>query len=765
MLYSVVMQPLPFADADRMIEVTETFRGADTRVGPGQYHRWTQQASSFESLSAHLNTAFNLTSSGVTERISAAWVTPSFFDVHYVPPFAGRYFLPEEGKPGGAKVVVISHALSQQRFAGDRSVIGRSIALNQELYTIVGVAPAAYEFAPEQELLWAPLALTAEHVSNFDQQWLEVHGKLRPGVTIEAAQQELLRITANIAQENPGIRSLRERSVHVYDFRAELIAAYDRQLTVLFGAVAFVLILAWFNVANLLLARVTTRRKEMAIRAALGASRSRLIRQFLTEALVIAVLSGVAAFLVARFTITVLIRLAPSGIPRLSATGIGLHLFAFLVLVTFLSAVFIGVLTALRGTRNLQPTLRQGGRGSSSHSTRDPLRSTLVISEVALALVLLTGAGLFVRSAVALHRIDPGFDSANVITARLSLSGARYTTGANVIAGFERVLQHLAALPGVAEVGATSQLPLEGVGIELGVFIEGRTFDAGEHPRVALRAISPGYFESLRASMKRGRAFTAADRTRAAPVAIVNDLLAAQLWPNENPIGKRVSCCGDSGPGREIVGVAATLRESLTSDVGPQLFIPIQQMPPQSWLWLGNTLVFTVRTRANAATMIPALKDAVSAIDPAMPLHDLRTLDQVTTRATAANRFSLMLFSSFAALALVLASVGIYGVLAYFVSQRTQEIGVRVALGARRADVIALILNQGARLTIAGLIIGLVLAGLASRALESMLFGVTPGDPLTYVAVTVVLGSVAIIACYVPARRAAAVNPADTIRA
>ncbi len=764
-VYAVLLRPLPYADSDRMVAISETYRSQEMSVGPGQFTEWAKRNRAFEAIAAQNWTTFNLGDEGEPERVVAAYVSPSFFTAQYAPPERGRYFRPEEAHPGREHVVVLSHGLFVGRFAGDPSIVGRTIHLNDEPYVVVGVAPSDYVLTSGGERLWVPLALTPQHESTFGDSWLRVIGKVRPGVTRAAAQRDLERVTREIAALHP--KEMKERSISLQDFRADVVEDFSRQLTVLFGAVGFVLLLACLNVANLLLARVTLRRKEIAIRSALGASRGRIVLQFLVESVVLALAGGAAALLVSVGTLRLLLKLAPTGVPRIEYAAQDSHALVFLAIATLGCGIVLGFLPALRGLGgDLQGTLREGGKSSSVGSARDSLRSALVIAEIALAVVLLTGAGLFIRSAAKLNKVEPGFDATNLLSFRVSLPPARYKTPEQVTSAYTQMAERLRALPSVRAVELTSEIPLAGPGIGVGLHLEGKPDDDPSNPTAQFRLVSPGYFRTMRIPLRSGRELAPTDQGGTPPVIVINETFARLVWPNENPLGKRLYCCGDDSVRvfRGVVGVTADVRHTLTQEPAPEFYLPYTQVPPVSLLWLGNSLALLVRTNGAPNSALPDVRRVMHDFDPALPLFAVQSYDELLRGVTANNRFSMQLLSALALLALVLAAVGIYGVLSYFVNQRTEEISVRVALGARAADVIGLVVRQGGKLAGAGVVIGVLLALATSRSLNHLLFDVKPTDALTYVLVSVTLGAIALFACWLPARRAAALDPAATLR-
>jgi len=762
-LYAVILRPLPYADSDRMLRITETMRGQETSVGPGQFTEWLARTRAFESLGAYLPTTFNLTE-GTPERVRAAFATSGLFRARYVQPALGRYFLPDEDQVGREHVVVLSYGLFEQRFAGDARIVGRPIRMNGETYTVVGVAPSEFSIATPGDQLWTPLALTAQHQLTFSDHWLTVYAKRKTGVSQAQAQRDIERVSRELAQLHPD--EMVDRSARVHDFRDDLVADHERSLTTLFGAVGFVLLLACLNVTNLLLARATARRKETAIRAALGATRARIVRHFLMESLVLAAAGAVLAFFVSRLTLRALLGLAPAEIPGLDRAGQGPATAVFLAATSIGVAVFLGLLPALRGLRSVEPALRTGGRTGEATSTRDRLRSVLVVSEVALALALVAGAGLFVRSARKLNEVDLGFSPNGLITARVSLASSRYSTPEMLQRTYLDLVDRMRRLPHVVSASANSTPPLAGGAVGVDVRVQGRTYAPGNEPDARFHIVTPGYFETARTQLASGRLFTGLDSEHAPLVAVINETLARQLWPNESAIGKRIGCCADGpAPWREVIGVVRDMRQFLRREPVPELYVPMEQTPPATWSWHGNSLAFVVRTDGDIADATREIRAAIAETDPTLPVYDAHTYDELLKIASASNRFSTVLFSVLAGLALVLAAVGLYGVLAFSVAQRSFELGVRVALGARPLDVLALVTRQGMLLVGGGLALGLALAMATSRVMASLLYQVGPADPVTSLAAGALLVAVGALACYVPARRASRVDPTTALRA
>lgn len=766
-IHSVLLQPLPYADPDRIVLAYETWRGMDGNVSVGNYVDWKTQSKSFEYLAAFNGTSFNLTGSGEPERLYGAQVTPEFFKTGELAPALGRYFFDDENQPGRDRVAVLSHSLWQRRFAGDPKILGQDIGLNGEKYTVVGVAPRAYTLASTDEALWVPLTFTPAQRAEHDEHFLLVLGKLKPTVTRTMADREMAGIARQIAAQYPGVMA--ERSARVADFRDELVGDYRSQLFILAGAVGFVLLIACGNIANLLLARAAGRQKEIALRTALGAGGGRIARQLLTESLLLALLGSLAGIIVAVLGIRFLVALSPVGIPRLEHAGLSVPVLMFTLSLTVVSGLMFGLAPALRARRSdLQSTLREGGKGSSMGSSCDRLRSALVVAEVAVALVLLVAAGLLIRSMLLLQHVQPGFDPRNTVAVRVALPKSGYSEAGPTRLTFERMLQEISRLPGTSSAALISQAPLAGPTSSNGLVIEGRGPDRANMIDGEFHLITPGYFRTMGIPFKRGRGFTEHDDDGAPRVMIINATLAKLAWPGQDPIGKRIACCDGTpeAPGwREVVGVVSDVRSSgLGEDVPPEFFLPVGQAPARSWDWIQRSMSIVVRSSTEPMGLVRGIRQAVATVDPTTPVYDVQTLDQLLTRSTARTRFNMLLLMLLGGVGLLLAAVGVYGVIAYSVSQRTHEIGIRMALGAEPRRVSALVVRQGGTLALAGIILGIVIAAAATRVMSGLLFGVTTSDPRTYLMVSCLLGLVALLASYLPARRAARVDPIIALR-
>ena len=757
---AVLLRPLPYDDANRVIYIWETFREFDSgRASVGHFHDWTEQTGVFDATAAWQNRTYNLTSDGDPMRVVGARVTPRWFDVQHMTPALGRYFQPDEGQ---ARVAVLSYGLWQERFGGDRSIIGRDITLNGEAHTVIGVTPAAYTLSEYEERLWTPAALPPEMRNNYGDHGLLVLGKLKPGISLERAQAELQRVTEDIRKRHPD--AMESRGVRAESMLDALVGDFATQLYVLLGAVTFVLLIACGNVASLLLARATTRRKEIAIRGALGGGRGRLIRQLLTENLVLAIAGGALGVGVSYFGIRFLVGMGPAGAPRLEEAALDGNVLAFALAATLVSGLLFGLAPAVRATRtDLQSVLREGGK-TSRGGVRDRLRGVLVVTEIAVALVLLVSAGLFLRSAFIASRIPLGFEADGVRMLRVALPQDRYADSNAVETAFARILEQLRAVPGVEEAGFSTRVPMWGMSIDMGLTVQGKTFEQGQAPYAHVRLTSAGFIEALRVPLKRGRLLNDGDFAAGSPsVVVINETLARSAFGDADPIGQRVSgWSGETPLWREVIGVIGDVRAfGREADTPPEIFIPYNKGPADGWQAFQRGVTFVVKSRGEVTPL--ALRRAVGAVDPLLPLYDVQTMNEVLAQATAVRRFNTMLLALLGLTGLILSAIGVYGVIAFFVSQRRHEIGVRLALGATSRDVVALVVGQGALLAGLGVVFGAAASFAATRVLADLLFQVQPLDPVTYGACAALLLIVALCATFIPARRAARVHPVESL--
>ena len=767
-VYTVLFRPLPFGDPDHLLVVRTTWQEQLSSFSAGNWWDVKRQLTGFAHFTPGHPESFNLSGSDTPENVDGARVGGDFFSLLGVTPALGRGFRPEEDTPGATgRVAVLSDGLWRRRFGADPSVVGREIRLDDLPYTVVGVMPASLEYTLWDEELWVPAAFSAERLAMHDEHYLTVLARLAPGVTPQQGTLELDRLGRWLRENHPNEN--RDRAIVMRPLVEEIVGDYRPRLFVLLGAVGFVLLIACANVANLLLARGAARARETAIRAAVGAGRRHLLGQALTESLVLAVAGGALGLLVAYWGVAALARFGPEDVPRLSRTQVDGPVLGFALGITLLSGLVFGLAPALRTAGRLpHEALKEGGRSGSRAGSRDRLRSLLVVAEIALALVLLTGAGLLIRSAVALNGVDPGFDPRGVVAGRVSLPAVAYESPEQATAAFSRIAERIGAVPGVEASALVTTAPLED-GSTNGLVPEGRPLDLGSAINSALRVVTPGYFTTLRVRLVRGRTFTERDRSGAPMVMVINETLARQAFPGQDPLGKRIACCEmdpDGGPGwKEVVGVVADVRaEGLARDAVPEFYLPMLQSPRAAWTWNDRTMTVVARSGSDAVSLLAPLRRAVAEVDPALPLYNLGTMQGRVVESLAQSRFSTMLLGVFSLIALTLAALGVYGIISYGVAQRSQEIGIRVALGAQRGDVLVMVVRHGASLAAIGLGVGLTGAFLLSRFLGSLLYQVSPTDPPTFAAGTAVLGVVAVLAALLPARRAAMTDPMTALR-
>src|SRR5436190_4830161 len=768
-VHAVVLQPLPYPAPERLVNVYEDYRGRPGGVSAGNFTDVRAAATTFDGLAAVQYSSFNLTSEGAAERVTGARATAGFFGVLGVKPALGRPFTEAEDEPGKEHVVVLSHRLWARRFGADPSIVGRDVRLGGQAYRVLGVMPSSFDLTADSEELWVPIAFTAARKATHDEHYLTVFGRLKSGVSREQALGELTRIVPGIQAQFP--KDTQGLGFQVIPMTDDVIGDYRARLFVLLGAVGFVLLIACGNLANLLLARSAARSGELAIRAALGAGRARIVRQLLTESLLLALSASILGLAIARVGIRVLVSMSPPGVPRLEQAGLDGLVILFTIGVALVSAVIFGLAPAMRAARtDVQTGLRSAGRSAGSGGVRDRLRTALIAGELALALLLLSGASLLIQSAIALQRVPPGFNAEGVLSARLSLPADQYGTATQAQQAFEAILEQARAIPGVRAAGITSQVPRGRGGNGNGLIPEGRTPDAANAIGSRLRMVTPGYFDAMGIPITRGRALTDQDRRGGLKVMVISEALARAAWPDQDPIGRRIICCEaapDGGPDyKTVVGVAGDVRSNAPGDAPtPEFYLPIAQVPPEAWTWIQRTMYVVVRTPGDPSSAGGSLREAVRRVAPDVPLFDVRTMEERLGASLSTARFNMTLLTLLGGIGLLLAAIGIYGVIGYFVSRRTQEIGVRMALGATRADVVRLVVGQAAGPLCAGLVLG-VLASLAlTGVLRAQLFGVTPRDPSTLAGVAVLLALVGLVASLVPARRAASIDPTRALRA
>jgi predicted permease len=764
---AVFLQPLPYRDPDRLVFAWGQIFDQTTAVTAPDFVDWTVESRTLD-LAAFTSRGadVNLTGLGDPLRLIGSRISANYFDVLGVRPILGRTFRPDEDREGQQKVTILSDGLWREQFGADRQILGKTASLNSEPHTIVGVMPASVGLTPNSPRLWMPLALTTRELSAPGSRFLRVIGRLRPGVSREEADAELNTIARALQLKRP--QSNRATLARLVPVREQLVGDVRPTLLVLVGIVALVLLTACANVANLLLARAGARARELAIRSAIGAGRSRLARQLLTESVVLAMMGAAAGLVVAFWATQALVAYLPASTPGLSSARIDGRTLAFTLGLALTTGLLFGLAPGLQMTR-AQPhaSLKEGGRDGADGDGSNRLRAALVVCEVAASLVLLISAGLLLRSFWQLLAVDPGFHPPRVLAWRLAPAQGRYNTPEQLAAFYRHVSERVAAVPGVSSVSLVSDLPLDNPGTNLVVYPEGRprATSPADMQFVFYRMVSGDYFGALGIPLLRGRTLTDVDRAGRTRVAVINETTAKRVWPGDDPIGKRISLDDSVEMPAEVVGVVGDVRHfGLERPPQSELFVPIDQAPATLWGWRDRTLTVIVRTNETPAQLFPHLRAAVQAVDAGLPLFRIMTVDQVMDESMAPRRVYTTLVALFALLAATLATVGLYGVMAYSVSQRTHEIGVRMALGASSRSILAIFVGDGLRMTLLGLALGVAIALIATRLLASRLFGVTSSDPLTFFGVGALLMLVAVAASYIPARRASRVDPLVALR-
>ncbi len=761
-VYAVLLRPLPYAEPDRLMFLAERDReGEMMGIAYPNYADFRERAQSFAEISAFQSQSFNLTGLEKPVRLQGRRVNWNFLRVLGVSPQLGRDFVEQDDRPGAPPTALISDGMWRERFGGDSGVLGGVIRVDGQQYSIIGVLPPGFEFFSRSEIV-VPLGLSLVEGSGLlirgNHSGLYGLARLKEGVSVEQAHAEMGALAAQLEQQYPESNS--GNSASAQEVKDVLVEDVRPALIILLGAVGFVLLIACVNVANLMLVRATRRQKEMAIRLALGASRGRIVRQLLSESLLIALLGGAVGLLVGQWVMSGLLALAPPTIPRLNQVGLDTTVLVFTLSVSVLTGLLFGLLPAIQSLRtDLHSTLKEGGR-SMATAIRERTRKVLLVAEVALALVLLIGAGLMLRTVFQLTHVDPGFNTENLLSMRLILSGDAYSVERRR-AFFSESLAQINAIPGVESAALTLSLPIEGSNW-------GSVFIAGDKPvparidlpSAAFTPVSSNYFEVMGIRLLAGRAFNDADSSDSQHVVIINQTLANRLWPGEDPVGKRLKqgFPEDKTPWREIVGVVGDVKQNGVDRAAPlQVYMPLMQEPTRS-----TTVV--VRASGDPLALAPRVEEKIHSIDKDLPVFNARSMDQLLDNAIAQQQLAMALLAGFAVLALLLAAVGIYGVMSYTVTQRTHEIGVRMAMGARPKDVLKLVVGQGMMLAMVGVGIGLSAALGLTQLMASMLFGVSSTDPITFIAISLLLIAVAALACYIPARRAAKVDPMVALR-
>jgi putative ABC transport system permease protein len=787
---AVLLRPLPYPEANRLVFLWSTMNSQGVATSGSalpDYYGWRDHNQVFDGLAAFYNGDFNLSSAGSSpELIQGAYITANLFQVMKISPSMGRLFTNEEEQFGRNHVVLLSYGLWQRRFGGEPNIVGRDIKLGGQSYSVAGVMPRALPFfdnLPEVEL-WTPISFAPnDNMATRNNHFVNIVGRLKPGVSLAQAQQDTNAIAKAMYEDAGGEVSLGALVVPVQ----EQIAGESRTgLLLLLGAVAFVLLVACVNVANLLLGRASAREKELAIRASLGASRARIVRQVIIECLPLGLIGGLLGLLLALWGIDLLSSLLPASLPRGNPIGVSGRVLLFTFGLASLTILIFGLLPALQASKaEVRESLNEGGRSGIGSRKQGRVRRLLVIAEVALALVLLVASGLMVRSFIKLRHVDVGFTEHNVLTLRVPLPEAKYPTPKTAddpndppgLVFYEKLLERVRVLPGVESATAATLLPL-GAGQGWGKFlsIDGRTADSIDKvPLVRFALASPDYFRTLGLTLRQGRSFSTEDKSTSQPVAIINETLARRFFPNENPIGKTLWMGPPENllppealaivgryPRRLVVGVVADVKGgSLNQPTASLVYAPLTQHRREGW---SNDLMLAVQTSTAPETLASAIREQVRSLDPDQPVTSIKTMDELLNRTLSQAKFALLLFGLFAALALVLAAIGIYAVMATTVTQRTHEIGLRMALGAQKRDVLRLIIGQGMMPVLIGVAVGLASAVGLTRLMATLLFGVSATDPMTLAVITVLLAAVALLACYLPARRATKVDPLVALR-
>ncbi len=764
---ALLLRPLSFPHSEQLTAILVKDPDTGEHYSSYSYPNFQDirdQNQVFEHVAASYMTTAFLRTGDEPERLRGTYASADLFPLLGVNPLVGRAFSMEEEKPGSEQVIVLSYDLWQRRFGGDPAIVGQQLFINDQSRTVLGVMPQGFKFpvGARQAEFWMPLASNLSEGARAARGavFMQLIGRLKPGVTLEQAQAEMNAIASRLETQYPDANT--GLNIALLPSHERLVGKVRPALLVLLAAVAFVLLIACANVANLMLARATVRRKEVAIRTALGASRWRVVRQMLTESLLLSALGGAAGLLLAMWGMDLLVAVIPADIPRTGEIGLDKYVLLFTAVVTTLTGLIFGLVPALQASKtDLNETLKDGTRGMSGGMQRNRVRSALVITEIALSLVLLIGAGLLFQSFRRLLEVSPGFDADEVLTAEVTVSDKKYPEEAQRSAFYREALGRMQALPDVQAVGVIYPLPLGGSFESFTFDIAGRPpFPPGEQPSSDRRVISPDYFKAMSIPVVRGRAFGEQDRRDAPPVVIINETFARRFFPGEDPVGKAI-IPGEGGDPvtREIVGVVGDVRHAgLDEERTLEYYVPYEQADV-------DRLTVVARTASgNPVNVAAQLRGVVAAMDKEQPVYNIRPMAQLLDESVARRRFNMMLLGVFALLALLLASIGIYGVISYSVAQRTREIGIRIALGAQIGDVIKLILKQGLALALAGLAAGLLVAFFITKLMSSLLFGVGATDPVTFGAVALILLFVALLACYIPARRAANVDPNVALR-
>jgi putative ABC transport system permease protein len=758
MVHGVLLTPLPFNEPDRLVMVWEKnyVRGREHNVvNPGNFMRWRERNQVFESMSALGKFNVTLTGEGDPERIPLGYVSGNLFSTLGARAIIGRGLLAEDGEEGAEDVVVLSHALWQRRFGADKAILGKTLSLNGTTQTVVGVMPPEFSF-PSGAALWAPMKFTQRHYDSRGRSLLAM-ARLKDGVTLEQAQAGMENLGRQLEEERPEFNA--GWNVNVFPLHQDLVREFSLALWVLMGAVGFVLLIGCANLANLLLARANNREKELSIRSALGAGRLRILRQLMTESILLALVGGLAGILTAKIALDALLTLLPTDVPSFLEISLNPQVLGFAVGISLLTGLLFGTAPAWQSIRvNVQDALKEGGRNPSGGGNQI-FRNLLVIGEVALSLILLVGAGLLVRSFLQLSTLDPGFDTTNLLNLQVSLTGSKYPNSESRNLFLQQALEKIEAVPGVQSAGGISWQPLGGIFAGTSFVPKDRPeIPAAEQPVATVVVVAGDLFRTMRIPLLQGRVFDSHDSSEGRKVVVINKAMAREYWPDGDAVGKPISMSWGEWIDAEVIGVVDDVH-LVNLDTAPRATIYWHQPQlPYSFM----TLV--VRGENDPAGLVPAVRTQMAGIDPDLPLSNIRTMNAVIAESLKQPRFTVLLLGLFSTLALALALIGVYGVISYAVGQRTHEIGIRMAMGARQGDILRMVLGKGINLVLIGASLGLVGAFTLSRYLESLLFETPATDPLTFIGVSLVLMAVALLACYVPARRATKVDPMVALR-
>lgn len=753
---SILLRKLPFTDADRLVTVWQTNpqKGIDkATVSALTFGEWQTHNSVFEQMAIYAVDSHVLTNVGEPERIPSAQVSPNFFSVLGVQPTLGRAFAAEENQPGRSHVVMISHSLWQRKFNSDQTIVGRDLALTNTNYTVVGILPEDFKFIDEADL-WSPLPTDDERLSCEACPFFTVIARLKKDQSPEQARAEMTVLAGRVEQDQK-----EPKGVNVTTVADHLVAGVRRSLLILLATVAVVLLIACINVANLLLARTGERQKEFAVRAAIGATRLRLVRQLIIESVIVALLGGAVGLALARWCMAVVTALIPQGVLH-DRIVLDLKVLGFTFLLSLLTGIIFGLIPAIQASRvEFNELLKDSPRGSTSGVHHAYVRRLTIICEVALSLLLLVGAGLMIKSFLRLQGISPGFNPDNLLTARVFLNADEYPEAPQKAAFFQQALQQLETMPGVQSVGATTTLPLSGGSMNFKFSVDGQAKAPAEKIPAQYRAISPDYFRTMGIPLLAGREFTSTDESNAPAVVVINDTIARRVFPDGDALGKHITITYGKPTSREIVGIVGDVKHlRLNEDAKPEMYVPYSQNP-----W--SFMTFVIRSEVPPDELVSVVRQRIWSVNKNQPIDKILPMDQILYESVAQPRLSAFLLGVFAALAFILSAVGIFGVMSYLVSQRTHEMGVRMALGATSADIFKLVVKQGMTNVLLGVAAGLILSFIATRILSGLLYGITATDPVTLIQASVLLVGTALLACLIPARQATRSDPLTALRA